>query len=96
MFCFARFKDVIPENRRFNLRTYEKGTELELEEHDINDICSSSYDPKYPPSSNLLNQNSNKIGWMSGKKRKIILFDKRYQRMGALRDGKNFFHFSFS
>ena len=61
----AVYSDVIPENRRFNLRTYEKGRELELEEHDVSDVCASSHDPKYPPSSSLLNQHSHKIGWVS-------------------------------
>ena len=57
--------DVIPENRMFNLRTYEKDTELELEEHDINYISSSSYDPRFPPNATLLNPHAARIGWMS-------------------------------
>ena len=66
--------DIIPENRRFNLRTYEKGKELELEEGDISDVCASSHDHDYPPSSSLLNQHSHKIGWISTGKDIIFYF----------------------
>lgn len=59
--------DVIPENRRMlSHRVFDKNIEIELEEHDVNYISSSSYDPRHLPSASIiLNPHSKKIGWIS-------------------------------
>ena len=46
-------------------RVLEKDREIELVEHDINYICSSSHDPRYPPSAKLLVPHLRQIGWIS-------------------------------
>jgi len=46
-------------------RVLEKDREIELVEHDVNYICSSSHDPRYPPSAKLLVPHGKQLGWVS-------------------------------
>ena len=55
----------IQARRIISTRVFERDTEIELEEHDVNDICASSYDPRFPPTAKMLNPHNNKIAWLS-------------------------------
>jgi hypothetical protein len=56
---------VIPENKTLTHRNIDNNVETDITIEDIDDICSSSHDPRYPPINILKGVNSmDDIGWI--------------------------------